>query len=296
MKIILHSDDFGLHQEINRAILEAAGQGVLTSTSLLVNGLAVEDALEEVKSYPRLGVGIHLNIVRGRPLTDPVEIPSLVDRNGLFLNSAGRLLMKSFLGLLSSDEIYREYRQQILRMIDQGLRPTHFDGEKHTHLLLPEAIQALQNLMDEFNIRKVRTINESPVNRVIASTGIGLGGDIRQRLKLLFLESRTKKACELWSNFKSPDFSFGVLMSGHIRYPGSVKMAVKLLETPLKGTLEWMLHLGYPAQLNSRENRNIFGKFFLTHSRTEELKLVLSKEFTEKINKNQSNLISYREL
>jgi hypothetical protein len=73
-------------------------------------------------------------------------------------------------------------------------------------------------------------------------------------------------------------------------------MAVKLLETPLEGTLEWMLHLGYPTQLNSRENRKIFGKFFLTHSRTEELKLVLSKEFTESIYKNHDNLISYREL
>ncbi|MBW1887535.1 MAG: ChbG/HpnK family deacetylase [Deltaproteobacteria bacterium] len=296
MKIILHSDDFGLHKEINRAILEAASQGVLTSTSLLVNGLAVEEAIEQVKSYPRLGVGIHLNIVRGRPLTDPMEIPSLVNRNGLFLNSAGTLLMKSFLGLLSSDEIYREYRRQILHMIDRGLRPTHFDGEKHTHLLLPEAVQALKRLMDEYDIRKVRTINESPINRVLFSSGIGLDGDIRQRLKLLFLESRTKKACKLWSNFKSPDFSFGVLMSGHIRYPDSVKMTVKILETPLEGTVEWMLHLGYPTQLNSRENRKIFGKFFLTHSRTEELKLVLSKEFTESIYKNQDNLISYREL
>lgn len=296
MKIILHSDDFGLHEEINRAILEAAGQGVLTSTSLLVNGLAVDDAIEKVKSYPRLGVGIHLNIVRGRPLCDPAEIPSLVDRNGLFLNSTTRLLVKSFLGQLSSDEIYHEYRRQILRMIDQGLRPTHFDGEKHTHLLLPEAARTLNRLMDEFKIRKVRTINESPVNRVLASTGIGLDGDIRQRLKLMFLESRTKKACKLWSNFKSPDFSFGVLMSGHIRYPDSVNMAVKLLETPLKGTLEWMLHLGYPTHLNSRENRKNFGKFFLTRSRTEELKLVLSKEFTDKVNKNQDNLITYREL
>jgi predicted glycoside hydrolase/deacetylase ChbG (UPF0249 family) len=181
-------------------------------------------------------------------------------------------------------------------MIDQGIRPTHFDGEKHMHLLIPEAVEALQRLMDEFNIRKVRTINESPVNRVLASTGIGLDGDIRQRLKLIFLESRTKKARKLWSNFKSPDFSFGVLMSGHIRYPDSVKMAVKLFETPLRGTLEWMLHFGYPTELNSRENRKIFGRFFLTHSRTEELRLVLSKEFTEKIDRNQDNLISYREL
>jgi len=104
MKLILHSDDFGLHKEINRAILEAARQGALTSTSLLVNGLAAVDAMEEVKSYPRLGTGIHLNIVRGRPLSNPEEIPTLVNHDdGLFFNSTGKLLLKSLLGQLSHD-------------------------------------------------------------------------------------------------------------------------------------------------------------------------------------------------
>ena len=296
MKLILHSDDFGLHKEINRAILATARQGMLTSTSLLVNGLAAEEAMEKVKSYPRLGVGIHLNIVRGRPLSDPAEIPSLIHRNGSFLNSTGKLLLRSLLGKLCRDEIYLEYRRQLLRMMDQGIRPTHFDGEKHTHLLLPEAVHALKRLMDEFKIRKVRTINESPVNRILISSGVALEGSRRQRLKLMFLEYRTKRACRQWGNFRSPDFFFGVAISGAIQYPESVGMAVKLLQSQLKGTLEWMFHLGYPADLNSKEHKKNFGSFFLSNARTEELKLLLSKELTEMIEQHRNNLISYREL
>lgn len=296
MKLILHSDDFGLHKEINRAILAAAKQGMLTSTSVLVNGLAAEEAMERVKSYPRLGVGIHLNIVRGRPLSDPAEIPSLVDGNGLFLNSTGKLLLRSFLGKLSHDEVYLEYRRQVLRMMEQGIRPTHFDGEKHTHLLLPEAVRAVKRLMDEFGIRKVRTINESPVNRILISSGTGLKWSNRQRLKLMFLEHRTKSACKLWGRFKTPDFSFGVAVSGAIQYPESVGMAVSLLQSTLRGTLEWMFHLGYPTDLNSKEHKRDFGSFFLSNARADELKLLLSKELNEMIEQNRSNLISYREL
>ena len=80
--LILHSDDFGLHREVNRAVADAAEQGVLTSASLMMNGAAVEDALERASRCPSLGVGIHLNVVRGRPLSDPQEVPSLVDRDG----------------------------------------------------------------------------------------------------------------------------------------------------------------------------------------------------------------------
>jgi len=297
MKLILHSDDFGLHKEINRAILEAARQGALTSTSLLVNGLAAVDAMEEVKSYPRLGTGIHLNIVRGRPLSNPEEIPTLVNHDdGLFFNSTGKLLLKSLLGQLSHDEIYFEYRKQLLRMLDYGIVPSHFDGEKHTHLLLPEAVEAMKRLMDEFNIRKVRTINETPVNRLLISSGIGLKGDMRQKIKLMFLEYRTKKARNRWTNFKSPDFFFGVIVSGNLHFPESVRMAIELVQVELKGTLEWMLHLGYPTNLNSQEHKIIFGSFILSKTRNEELKLLLSRELLEKIEQNRENLISYREL
>ena len=180
-RLILHSDDFGLHPAINRAVFDAAGQGVLTSASLMANGLAAADAIAKTSQLERLGVGLHLNIVRGRPLSDPAQIPSLVNSTGRFYNSAGTLLMLSVLGRLSAEEIYIEYRRQVEFMLDHGLPPTHFDGEKHTHLLLPEASRALGRLMEEFNIRKVRLINETGVLQKLKTAGISVPGNWQQK-------------------------------------------------------------------------------------------------------------------
>ena len=85
-------------------------------------------------------------------------------------------------------------------------------------------------------------------------------------------------------------------MSGNIPHPKSIKRALRLLKTRVEGTMEWMLHLGYPADLNSRENQKIFGRFFLDRGRYEELKLLLSQDVGEEILDNKNNLISYREL
>mgnify|MGYP000417325144 CR=1 FL=1 len=43
-RVIINADDFGIHTEVNQAVIEACEQGVLTSTSLLANGPAFDEA------------------------------------------------------------------------------------------------------------------------------------------------------------------------------------------------------------------------------------------------------------
>ncbi len=97
-KLILHSDDFGLHEAINRAILDAAAKGVLTNASLMVNGIAAKEAIAGALRHP-----------------------SLVSRHGRFLNSAGQLLARSALGKISPRHVYLEYRRQVLYMIGHDI-------------------------------------------------------------------------------------------------------------------------------------------------------------------------------
>ena len=104
----------------------------------MTNGLAAEDALEQARDCTGLGVGLHLNIVRGRPLSNPEDVPSLVDDDGRFLNSVARLMARSVRGKLSASEVEAEYRRQIEFMLERNFVPTHLDGEKHTHILIPE--------------------------------------------------------------------------------------------------------------------------------------------------------------
>ena len=60
--LIVNADDFGASRGINRGIIEAHQRGVLTSTSLLVNAAASEEAAELSRSAPGLSVGLHADV------------------------------------------------------------------------------------------------------------------------------------------------------------------------------------------------------------------------------------------
>ena len=83
-RLIINADDFGIHEAVNEGIYSAYGQGVLTSTSLLAQGPAFDDAVRMSKECNRLGIGIHLCLVGSLPtVLSPREVPSLVESDGL---------------------------------------------------------------------------------------------------------------------------------------------------------------------------------------------------------------------
>jgi predicted glycoside hydrolase/deacetylase ChbG (UPF0249 family) len=63
--LIVNADDLGWTEGVNRGIAEAHRKGLVTSTSLLANGLAFASALEVARANPELGVGVHLNLSNG---------------------------------------------------------------------------------------------------------------------------------------------------------------------------------------------------------------------------------------
>src|SRR6478609_1032650 len=82
--LIINGDDFGYSDTINAAIVRCHDEGVLRSTSLLVNCPATRSALALARSRPGLGLGLHVNLTEGVPVLPPCEVPSLVDRRGRF--------------------------------------------------------------------------------------------------------------------------------------------------------------------------------------------------------------------
>lgn len=67
--LVINADDFGLSRKVNEGILTAHKKGCLTSTSLMANGPMFQQGIEMSRSVPRLGVGVHLNLVRGKPIS-----------------------------------------------------------------------------------------------------------------------------------------------------------------------------------------------------------------------------------
>ncbi|VDZ88607.1 protein YdjC [Lelliottia amnigena] len=67
--LIVNADDFGLSKGQNYGIVEACRHGVVTSTTALVNGEAVEHAAALAREWPGLGVGMHFVLTLGMPLS-----------------------------------------------------------------------------------------------------------------------------------------------------------------------------------------------------------------------------------
>src|SRR4051794_22533094 len=60
--LIFNADDFGASTGVNRGILECHTHGVLTSTSLMVTGRAVSEALSMMRDNPDLAIGLHWDV------------------------------------------------------------------------------------------------------------------------------------------------------------------------------------------------------------------------------------------
>lgn len=128
-RLIINADDCNLTPGVTRGILKSHDEGILTSTTFLIN-LPVDDkTVRELKKRPNLGVGIHLNITLGRPVTAAWKIPSLLKTGGIF-NRPLDYLKK----LPSLKEVVSEYTAQI-RQFEKYFHklPDHLDTHHHLH-------------------------------------------------------------------------------------------------------------------------------------------------------------------
>lgn len=154
-KLIINADDFGFNRQITDGIIECHREGVLTSTTLMVNMPAADHAVEKAKHLPNLSVGIHLNLTLGRPLSPPAEIPSIVDQNGNFLN-AREVFYRACLFKLNSKDVEKEFSAQIEKFLACGIEPSHCDSHHHV-AACPQIFPIKIRLLQRYKIKRLRT-------------------------------------------------------------------------------------------------------------------------------------------
>lgn len=158
-QLIVNADDFGLTEQVSRGILDAHREGIVTSTTLMANGRAFDAAVSISRWAPRLGIGVHLNLTQGQPVSPALRIPSLVDRTGRLHLSPGRLLRRIVTRQIDLADVETELRAQIRKIFRAGISPTHLDGHKHVHVL-PGVAEIVIGLAQEFSIESVRCPQE----------------------------------------------------------------------------------------------------------------------------------------
>jgi hypothetical protein len=127
--LIVNADDFGLTRGVSAGILAAHRHGIVTSTTVLVNGDPDRRQLAEARDSG-LGLGLHVNLTLGKPLT---RGRSLVGADGRFVRDPVRAAAAA-----EAREIRREVEAQIERFERLvGRRPTHLDSHHHVGLYPP---------------------------------------------------------------------------------------------------------------------------------------------------------------
>ena len=137
-RLIVNADDFGRSAGVDRGIIRAHRDGIVTSTTLMTNAPQAEDAGALARATPTLDVGVHLVLTYARPLTDPARIPSLVRADGSF-GRPSELLARE----IERDEALIEYRAQFARAGKLiGHAPSHIDTHHwiHDHPALSAAV------------------------------------------------------------------------------------------------------------------------------------------------------------
>lgn len=120
-KVIVNADDFGLSRQINRGIIEAHHAGMLRSASLLANGPAAAEAIEAASGNRGLGVGLHLTLVFGEPVSPKDKVGSLLTRGGEFPRGYPSFVSRYFSGGVRLREVEYEWERQMERGAPAGL-------------------------------------------------------------------------------------------------------------------------------------------------------------------------------
>lgn len=148
--LIVNADDYGLTRKVSEGIRVAHRQGIVTSTTAMMNVPGVESDLTLAKAQtPKLAIGTHLNLTTGQPLLSLDKVPSLVNTNGHFHSLAE---IRSKAEFLDPNQVYDEWSAQIAAMIACNVYPDHLDSHHHISYKHPTLFQVMQYLASEHDL------------------------------------------------------------------------------------------------------------------------------------------------
>lgn len=147
LRLIVNADDYGRTPGVSRGIRKAHLEGIVTSTTALMNMPGVEAALDEaLRLCPRLGLGVHLVVTSGSPVLSPSRVLSLTDGGTMFpLNQAERIAQ------MDLAELHDEWHAQLERFIRVTDRtPDHLDCHHHFSYFSEAIFRIMLDLAGEF--------------------------------------------------------------------------------------------------------------------------------------------------
>lgn len=172
MNVLFNADDFGLIKGITDGIVQSHIDGVVQSTTMMMNGHAVDYAVQLAKQTPTLNVGIHLVLTWGKPISS--DVPGLLGNDGDFKYK------NTFAEMEPPDpaEVEKEWRAQMEAFLKTGLHLHHIDSHHHVHGWEPLK-ETVVNLATEYGVpvRYVDSLQSHPELLLTETLWLGFYGD-----------------------------------------------------------------------------------------------------------------------
>jgi Uncharacterized protein conserved in bacteria len=132
--LIINADDFGMSSEFNQAICYLMTQGIVSSTSLMANGNAYEDAIHDIRRLDLKNIGVHLTLTcDGFENDDKITYSSVTHANSLEDKDGILYCSYSDFAVNATDEdIINEIYSQIMKIKNAGIEFTHIDNHMYS--------------------------------------------------------------------------------------------------------------------------------------------------------------------
>ncbi len=163
--LLFRLDDIGMCHSVNMAAKEVLETRMPVSMSVMVPCPWFTEAVEILKQYPHVSVGIHLTLnsewknYRWGPVAGVTMVPSLVDSLGHFFPSRSKL----FANNPRLEEIETELRAQIEKAQKAGLKIDYLDYHMGAAMQTPQTRAIVEKLVAEYGLAISRYYDEVDV-------------------------------------------------------------------------------------------------------------------------------------
>ena len=274
--LVINADDLGFAPGVNRGIFEAHAAGAVSSASMMVTAPAFAEAAERAqRETPELGIGLHLNLIAGAPLS---SVPSLVDAATGKFCPLDVLVRRSLAGQVDATEVRRECEAQLAALVAAGITPSHIDSHRHVHAM-PGVLPAVAAVAHAAGIPVVRR----PLDRVTMLDPVASA-------KILVVHAAWRTAltgvapAHRGLLARAPHFR-GIAMQG---MPDIRERLLATIDQLPIGATEIMVHPGYDDDVLAAQDS-------MRTERAVELKALCDPAVVERLQKGDVKLVSFRE-
>ncbi len=225
MRCLPLADDCGVSNANTESIFQCIDAGSLRGTSILACGAALDKAInglaQRLHLNPGLRVGVHLNLLEGHCTANPASVANLVNGQGKFKYSLGKLYFKLLRACARqksrfNEQIATEWQAQI-ELIQTKMRLAYgknilfyLDGHQHVHAI-PALRPALDKILNQHQFIHVRVPDE-PRYYVPAPPALQLVGTVRR--ELLACWGKSLRAYLAKRKIPTPNYFIGAFASG----------------------------------------------------------------------------------